>query len=78
MSDKPAVGGTNYRNALKGLREERARLLKLVEQLALPEVSNGNRQRLRAETLAVLIRMDEHLLVLDEIGQAARQERKER
>lgn len=78
MSDKPSVGGNNYRATLKALREERARLHKLVDQLAQPGITNGNLYRLKAEILASLIRIDEYLNTLDEIGQAAKQERRER
>jgi hypothetical protein len=76
MSDKPAVGGNNYRAVLKALREERVKLLRLVEQIAQPGITNGNLYRLKAEILSSLIKIDDYLDTLDEVGQAARQERR--
>ena len=78
MSERSWLGGNNYKAVLKALREERAKLLKLVEQLAQPGITNGNLYRLKAEILSSLIKIDEYLDTLEGIGREAKQERKER
>lgn len=78
MTERSWIGGNNYKATLKDLRDERAKLLKLVEQLAQPGLDNGNLYRLKATILASLIKIDEYLDILEEIGQVAKQERKER
>lgn len=72
------IGGSVYNAAVKGAAEETRNINRLTEELAKPGVDNGHRHRLRAEILAALIRLNEHLQTLRDIGDEARQERRER
>lgn len=78
MTTPKLTGGKTYQQCIAEIDEEIQRLAELVDQLSQPGIENGNRHKLKAMIMAGLLKQQRALNILKEIGQEAKQERKER